>query len=333
MLHSSVTANRRVALIGATGVVGRKVLDLLIQRFQKTVDVALFASRAQSLTVSGQTYSVHPLDSIDFSHYSLCLFATEQDVSEQWIERALHAGARVVDSSSWRRLDPDVPLVVPHVNEHTLRSHHRLCAHSNCIVSPLAQVLAPLQNAYGVKQIHVATYQSVSGAGKKGVEACIAETEFTLVDRDREQKATYFPRSIAFNVIPQVGEITAEGWCREEEKIQSELQKILNLRCSVWSSVVRVPVLQGHASAIWVEFETPYALHEIKSLWEKSARVTFTETYATPVEVQGKETVYVGRARQLTPFHLAAWVCSDNLLCGAALDMVDIAEHMLQFPQ
>lgn len=330
MLHNS-KVKRRVALVGATGVVGRKVLDLLIQRFQNTVDIVLFASRVQSLTLSGQTYSVHPLDNIDFSQYALCLFATEEEVSEQWIDRALHAGARVVDSSSWRRLDPDVPLVVPYVNEHTLTSGHRLCAHSNCIVSPLAQVIAPLQHEYGVKHIHVATYQSVSGAGKKGVETCLSETESVL--SGCKQNTTYFPRAIAFNVIPQVGAMNTEGWCSEEEKIQCELQKILNLTCPVWSNVVRVPVLQGHASALWVEFDTPYALQDVKMLWEKSARVTFTETYATPLEVQGKDSVYVGRARQLTPFHLAAWVCSDNLLCGAALDMVDLAELMLQFSQ
>ena len=321
--------NRRIALVGATGVVGRKVLELLVQRFQNTVDIDLFASRAQSLMLSGHACPVEALDVIDFSQYDLCLFATEQEVSEQWIDRALAAGARVVDSSSWRRLDPDVPLVVPYVNDHTLKSHHRLCAHSNCVVSPISQVLAPLHQQYGVKHLHVATYQSVSGAGKRGVQACVGETESALALRTPE--ATYFPRAIGFNVIPQVGQINAEGWCSEEEKIQYELQKILTLTCPVWSSVARVPVLQGHASAIWVEFETPYALHDLELLWEKSARVKFTDTYSTPLEVQGNETVSVSRARRLTPFHLAAWVCSDNLLCGASLDMVDLAERMLKF--
>lgn len=325
----SVYDNRNIALIGATGVVGRKVLELLLKRSDGRVSVELFASRFHQISVQDKVFKVRSVEDVDFSKFDLCLFATEQDVSCEWIPRALDAGARVVDSSSWRRLDPEVPLIVPGVNEDILSSGHKLCAHSNCVVSPLAQIIAPLQNVYGVESVHVATYQSVSGAGKRGVETCLQETQRKLEGEVDASEASCFPRSIGFNVIPQIGIFSHEGHSSEEEKIEQELQKILGIGCPVWNTAVRVPVLQGHASALWLEFQREADLDDIQRILEKSTYVQMSSHYITPVEVQGKEVVCLGRIRQLTPFRIAAWVCSDNILRGAASDMVDIAERML----
>ncbi|PPE03602.1 aspartate-semialdehyde dehydrogenase [Holospora curviuscula] len=317
----------RVALVGATGVVGRTALKLMMEHADLW-EVSLFASKQCTLDLEGRLLNVHPLDQADFSCFDVCMFATEENVSKRWIESALHAGARVVDSSSWRRLDPSVPLVVPGVNQQILQKEHSLCAHSNCIVSPLACVLAPLNVLYGLKCIHIATYQSVSGAGKYGVEACLMETKKKLSGTPLE--TSYFPKNIGFNVIPQIGQLDHMGHSSEEEKIQKELHRILQVDCPIFSTAVRVPVLQGHASAVWVEFQRPWSKEEVQEAWCKAPHIEVAREYQTPLELQGRDVVSVGRVRQLTPFHLAVWVCSDNLLRGAASDMVDIAKIMVQ---
>ncbi|ETZ05217.1 MULTISPECIES: aspartate-semialdehyde dehydrogenase [Holospora] len=327
MIHDS-SKKVRVALIGATGLVGRTVLKLIMD--DKNTDcwsISLFASKSHELSIEGISLNVSSIEQANFSDFDLCLFATGEEVSKIWIEKALHAGARVVDSSSWRRLDPLVPLIVPGVNHKILKKEDRLCSHSNCIVSPLACVLAPIHHLYGLKCVYISTYQSVSGAGKQGVEACFMETKNKLSGQC--VNTHYFPRSIGFNVIPQIGDFDTQEQSSEEEKIQKELQRILQTDCPIFSIAVRVPVLKGHASALWAEFERPFCIQKVKNIWNQSTHVEVSNNYLTPEEIQGRFVVSVGRIRQLSPHHLSAWVCSDNTLRGAACDMIDIAKIMI----
>ncbi|ETZ07792.1 aspartate-semialdehyde dehydrogenase [Holospora obtusa F1] len=315
----------KVALIGATGLVGRNVLKLMMADKEQW-EISAFASKFSNLVIDDHLFNVYPVDCANFFDFDFCLFATDEEVSKLWIEKALHAGARVVDSSSWRRLDPFVPLIVPGVNHNTLKEEDQLCSHSNCIVSPLACVLNPLCTMYGLKSVHISTYQSVSGAGNKGVEACVLETQSKL--SGEHVNTYYFPKSIGFNVIPHIGTLNEDGQSSEEEKIQKELQRILKVDCPIFSFAVRVPVLKGHASAVWVELERAYSLQDIKSAWSHASHVEVSQDYKTSEEMQGQVVVSVGRIRQLTPYCLSVWVCSDNTLRGAACDMVDIAKIM-----
>ena len=315
-----------VALIGATGLVGRNVFRLIIEN-EHDWKISLFASKAQNLNVKEGSFKVLPVDQANFFDFDMCLFATEEDVSKVWIKKALHAGARVIDSSSWRRLDPYVPLIVPGVNHDVLKKTHNLCAHSNCVVSPLACVLAPVHRLYGLKCVHVATYQSVSGAGKQGLEACLRETKEKISETPSENH--YFSKNIGFNVIPQIGTLNDEGHSSEEEKIQKELHRILQVNCPIFSTTVRVPVLQGHSCALWIEFERPWCIEEGKEAWRNASHLELSEEYQTPLEITGRSIVSLGRIRYLSPFHAALWICSDNILRGAASDMVDIAKLMV----
>jgi aspartate-semialdehyde dehydrogenase len=324
------------AIIGATGNVGRKILELALERHSwEPKAIKLFASkksRGVEFTLAGHHYIVADLADYDFADCKIAVFATESDVSKAYIDKALTAGAKVVDASSAYRLDPDVPLVVPPVNAAVLTAEHRLAAHANCLASPISVVLKPLHDYAKATRVVVSTYQSTSGAGKAAMDELLQHTKSTYGTEDFQHKN--FPRPIAFNVIPQVSDILSDGFTYEEFKIIKEVQKVVSSDIQMVATAVRVPVLIGHSISMAIEFAKPITLEGVKALLAKSPGVILSEhDYHTPLEVQGSNKVFVGRMRidPTVPHGLLLWLVSDNLRRGAALDAVEIAEKMLSF--
>lgn len=340
-------AGRRLELhlVGATGNVGRKILKCVLRhRLFAPDQIRLFASARSvgatlSLEVEGRLHHflVGDLNAADWSpgreRSAIVLFATESDISSAYAPKAMAGGCTVIDSSSYYRLDPSVPLVVGPVNaEQVDVGQHRLYAAANCLVSPLTVLMAPLHRAFPIASAHVVTYQSTSGAGKGPMDELEAETAARIQGLPYERQ--YFQRPIAFNLIPQVGEVLEDGFTAEEWKIIREIQKIVDPNLAVTATAVRVPVKVGHSMALTLRFK-PEATAGLDraALLSVLREQPFIEVqgdtglgYQTPVEVEGREEVFVGRIRrdplQADTWHF--WVCSDNLHRGAATDAVEI---------
>jgi aspartate-semialdehyde dehydrogenase len=326
---------KNISIIGATGNVGRKILEIILEKnvFPASA-IKLFASAASAgkeLTMNHHTYRVEDAAKYDFQNSALCIFSTESEISEQYIPTALEAGCIVIDTSSLYRLDPSIPLIVAPVNKHLISIHNsRLYAVANCLASPTSIALAPLQKKWGIKRVNVITYQSVSGAGKQAMDELHQETS-SLINKQSFQRS-YFKRQIAFNVIPQVGEILADGFTHEEFKIIKEIQKIIADDFPVTATAVRVPVMVGHSIALSIELNKTFDLSDIKqALREYNGLQLSEDNYTTPVEAHGSDKVFVGRIRKdptiVNGLHL--WLCSDNLRRGAATDTVEIVQEVL----
>jgi aspartate-semialdehyde dehydrogenase len=288
-----------------------------------------YRSAGSTLETSDRKFVVENTENIDVKQNEICVFNTESDVSSQYIPKALNAGAYVIDSSSHYRMQSDVPLVVPYVGKVNI-SQSKLFAHSKCIVSPLASVISPLHNNFNLQQLIVSTYQSTSGAGRNAMNECFFETK-NFCDSAQRNEAKHFPRSIAFNTIPQIGSFDENGFSSEENKIEKELQKIVSKDIYITATCVRVPVLIGHSSSISMKFNTNPNLHEIFSVLKTAKRVELSEKYYTPIEVEGRDKVFVSRVRMNDCkgerwFHM--WICSDNLRIGAALDAFEIIKEI-----
>ena len=323
----------RVAIVGATGLVGEALLRIIEERRMPIASLALYASPRSAgapIEALGRTTSVEPVDlehPPDLSSIDLAFFAAGSDVSLALAPVAARAGAIVVDKSAAFRLHPDVPLVVPEVNAHAVRGH-RLIANPNCAVIPLAVMLNEVHRRYGLRWISVATYQSVSGAGKDALR----EFERQL-SGDREP-ATALPRRIAGNVFPENGPFSEDGDGEEERKIEAEFKKIFGadaIRISATS--VRVPVAVGHSEAVAFETAQAASRDDIAQAFGSAAGVRFLDgpSYATPLETTGSDDVVVGRLRpdRAHPGAYLAWVVCDNLRKGAATNAVQIAEAAL----
>lgn len=326
---------RLIAVVGATGNVGRKVVALLLERqLVHASQLKLFASSASHgsyLTIDQHEFRVEDANQTDFSGIDVCVFNTESPVSARLVPKALSAGAYVVDSSSHYRLDPKVPLIVPPINHALVVAEHKLYAHANCLTSPIATVLNPLHQKNPIQYVNIVSYQATSGAGKRAVEECWAET-IALVN-DIPYRRQHFKRQIALNVIPQVGEIQADGISYEEYKIIHELKKVLGQSIAVSVTAVRVPVLVGHAMALTINFENSFELEQVIDVLNKAAQVELSEDhYSTPVEVVDSDAVFVGRLRPDLALQngLQLWLCSDNLRRGAATDAVEIIAALLK---
>ena len=329
-----------IALIGATGNVGRNVASQLLQRhLVDPSQLSLFSSpRSQGRVLTFDSYeiTVESIENIDFYRYNLCVFNTNEDISELYIPRALEAGCYVVDSSSRYRLDPEVPLIVPPVNGHDInRSQSKIYAHANCLVSPIATVVAPLHTHHPISRIHAATYQSTSGAGKRSCDECWDETKAVIDNSPFQRK--HFSRQIAFNIIPQVGTMHEGGETSEEFKIIHEVKKAVDPNLRIAATAVRVPVMIGHSIALSIEFQHPTSLEDVATILGSAPSVTYLGAdYITPVEVVGSDDVWVCRARKDPSLDhgIHLWLCSDNLRRGAATDCVEIVEHLLssRFP-
>jgi len=329
----------KVAVVGATGAVGRELLKTLAERgFPVTEVVALASGRSagQQISFGDRTVlKVRSLDAHDFAGTDLALFSPGAAISAIHAPRAVAAGCVVIDNTSHFRMEPDVPLVVPEVNAHALAGfrRRRIVANPNCSTIQLVVALKPLHGLARIRRVVVATYQSVSGAGKEGMDELFNQTKGSYVgDAPTSEQ---FTKTIAFNVIPHIDTFMDDGSTREEWKMAVETRKILDPDIAVIATCVRVPVFIGHAEAVHVEFESAISERQARSALQHAPGVIVSDRredggYVTPAECAGEDAVYISRLRRdpTVPHGLAFWCVSDNLRKGAALNAVQIAEEM-----
>lgn len=331
----------KVAIVGATGAVGLKFIECLERRNFPVSDLQLFASdrsEGKVLHFRGTPIRVQALKESLLKGFDFALYSAGSDVSKRTAPVAAGNGAVVIDNSSAWRMDPAVPLVVPEVNPHDLAKHKGIIANPNCSTIQMVVALKPIYDAYGIRRVVVATYQAVSGAGGRALSEFENETRAQIFD-DPKFKRAIFPRQIAFNAIPQIPQKDAfqeEGYTTEEWKMIRETRKIMgDDSIRVCPTTVRVPVKNAHSEVVNVETVRPF---EMKDLIEKmkAARGLVLkdkqEDFPTPAEVSGREEVFVGRLRRdLSVEHgVVFWCVADNLLKGAALNAVQIAEYIIR---
>jgi aspartate-semialdehyde dehydrogenase len=329
----------RVAVVGATGNVGREMLGVLAERsFPADEVVALASRRSQGTEVSfgDKTLKVKALEHHDFSDIDICLMSAGAAVSKEWSPRIAAAGAVVIDNSSCWRYDADVPLIVPEVNADAVAGFRKkgIIANPNCSTAQLVVVLKPLHDKARIKRVVVATYQSVSGAGKDAMDELFAQTKavYTL----DEVAPSKFPKRIAFNVIPHCDVFMEDGFTKEEWKMVAETKKMLDPKIKLVATCVRVPVFVGHSEAVTIEFEQPITADEAREVLRNAPGCLVVDKreaggYATPYEATGEDATYVSRIREDATVEngLALWCVSDNLRKGAALNAVQIAECLI----
>jgi aspartate-semialdehyde dehydrogenase len=331
----------RVAVVGATGNVGREMLTTLSER-QFPVDevVALASERSVGKEVSfgeDDVLKVHDLATFDFRGIDIVLSSPGAKVSAQFSPKAAAAGAVVVDNTSFFRMEPDVPLVVPEVNPHAIADFTKrgIIANPNCSTIQMVVALKPLHDVARIKRVVVATYQSVSGAGKDAMDELFNQTRGIYVNEPAESYRKKFTKQIAFNVIPHIDVFMADGSTKEEWKMAVETRKILDPDIQVVATCVRVPVFVGHAEAVNVEFARPITEEQARDALKGAPGVSLVdyradEGYVTPQESAGEDPVYVSRLRKdpTVASGLSFWCVSDNLRKGAALNAVQIAEEL-----
>ncbi|MGZ2411209.1 aspartate-semialdehyde dehydrogenase [Sphingomonas sp. F9_3S_D5_B_2] len=328
----------RVAVVGATGNVGREILNILAERQFPVDEVAAVASASSTGDAidfgdSGEELRVKNLEHFDFAGWDIALFAAGSEVSKIHVPRAAQAGCTVIDNSSLYRMDPDVPLIVPEVNSDAIAGYTRknIIANPNCSTAQLVVALKPLHDAAKIKRVVVATYQSVSGAGKRGMDELFEQSRNIFVGDNNEPD--FFTKQIAFNVIPHIDDFLDDGSTKEEWKMVVETKKILDPAIKVTATCVRVPVFVGHSEAVNIEFENEISADEARNILREAPGVMVVDKrenggYVTPVEAVGDYATYVSRIREDSTVEngLSLWVVSDNLRKGAALNAVQIAE-------
>ena len=330
----------RVAVVGATGNVGREMMNVLVDRKFPADEVFAIASRrSQGVDVSygDRTLRCQDLEQFDFSKVDICLMSAGSTVSKEWSPRIAEKGCVVIDNSSYWRTDLDVPLVVPEVNPEAIRGWTKkgIIANPNCSTAQMVVVLKPLHDAAKIKRVVVSTYQSVSGAGKEAMDELWHQTKGKYVP-GQEVTSKKFPKEIAFNCIPQIDVFMEDGYTKEEWKMLVETKKILDPKIKLTATCVRVPVFVGHSEAINIEFERPISADEAREILRNAPGVMVVDKrepggYITPIEAAGEYATYVSRIREDNTVEngLALWCVSDNLLKGAALNAVQIAEAMV----
>jgi aspartate-semialdehyde dehydrogenase len=327
----------RVAVVGATGNVGREILTILAERdFPADDVVALASSRSIGKEVSfgeDDILKVRGLDTFDFRGIDIVLSSPGARISAEFAPRAAKAGAVVIDNTSCFRMEPDVPLVVPEVNPQAIARYKErgIIANPNCSTIQMVVALKPLHTLSRIKRIVVATYQSVSGAGRAAMDELFNQTRAIYVNDP--VKPEHFTKQIAFNVIPHIDVFMDDGSTKEEWKMAAETRKILDPDIAVSATCVRVPVFLGHAEAVNVEFEQALSEEMARAALRRAPGVAVVdhradEGYVTPSEAAGEDQVYVSRIRRdpTVPFGLQLWIVADNLRKGAALNAVQIAE-------
>jgi aspartate-semialdehyde dehydrogenase len=329
----------KVAVVGATGNVGREMLEVLAERaFPADEVVAIGSRRSQGseLSYGEKTLKSKALETYDFSDVDICLMSAGSAVSREWSPRIAAKGAVVIDNSSCWRYDPDVPLVVPEVNADAVAGFRRkgIIANPNCSTAQLVVALKPLHDKARIKRVVVATYQSVSGAGRDGMDELFAQTRAVYVTDPLEPKK--FPKRIAFNVIPEIDVFMEDGFTKEEWKMMVETKKILDPKIKLVATCVRVPVFIGHSEAVNIEFEEPISVEEAREILRDAPGCLVVDKhepggYVTPVEAAGEDATYISRIRTdpTVDNGLVLWVVSDNLRKGAALNAVQIAEALI----
>jgi aspartate-semialdehyde dehydrogenase len=330
----------RIAVAGATGAVGREIIKTLAERDFPVADIAALASgRSVGQQISfgdKRVLTVQSLEAFDFAGWDIGLFSPGAAVSAIHAPRAAAAGCVVIDNTSHFRMEPDVALVVPEVNAHALARYTKrgIIANPNCSTIQMVVALKPLHDRYGCKRVVVSTYQSVSGAGREGMDELFRNSKAIFVNDP--VKPEVFTKNIAFNVIPHIDHFMDDGATKEEWKMAVETRKILSPDIAVFATCVRVPVFIGHAEAISAEFEQPVNVGEARDLLRNAPGVVVVDGhddggYITPVDCQGEDATYVSRLRRdpTVPNGLGFWCVSDNLRKGAALNAVQIAESLV----
>ncbi|MEM0928410.1 MAG: aspartate-semialdehyde dehydrogenase [Pseudomonadota bacterium] len=329
-----------VAVVGATGMVGQEVLAILAERLFPADEVHALASRnSMGREVSfgeDKTLTCLDLEQYDFSRATVAIFAAGGDVSKKFGPIAAEAGAIVIDNSSAFRLDPDVPLIVPEVNADAVEGFKKrnIIANPNCSTAQLVVALKPLHDRAKIRRVVVATYQSVSGAGREGADELFTQTKGIFVNQDAEP--ANFTKQIAFNVIPHIDVFLDDGSTKEEFKMTAETKKILDPAIKLTATCVRVPVFVGHSEAVNIEFEEPITADEAREILREAPGCLVVDKredggYVTPVECAGDFATFISRVREDPTIDngLNIWVVSDNLRKGAALNAVQIAELLL----
>ena len=326
----------KIAVLGATGNVGREMLNILAEReFPADEVVALASRRSQGTEVSfgDRDLKVKALETYDFAGTDICLMATSGEMSAEWAPKIAAKGCVVIDNSSKWRMDPDVPLIVPEVNASAIAGYAKknIIANPNCSTAQMVVALKPLHDAAGIRRVVVATYQSVSGAGREAMDELFSQTRAIFVNDSIDEGK--FTKQIAFNVIPHIDVFMEDGQTKEEWKMMAETKKILDPKIKLTATCVRVPVFVGHSEAINIEFERPISDEEARDILREAPGCLVVDKhedggYVTPIECVGEYATFISRIRvdPTVENGLNIWVVSDNLRKGAALNAVQIAE-------
>jgi len=331
----------RIAVVGATGNVGHEMLEILAEREFPADEVAAVASArsaGREIEFGDERLVVEDLEGFDFAGYDIALFSPGAKVSAVHAPRAAEAGCVVIDNTSQFRMDPEVPLIVPEVNADAIADYagRNIIANPNCSTMQMVVALKPLHDLARIRRVVVATYQSVSGAGREAMDELFEQTRAVYANEVLDRKK--FTKQIAFNVIPHIDVFLEDGSTKEEWKLAVETQKILDPDIDVIATCVRVPVFIGHAEAVCVEFDNPITVEQARQALAAAPGISVIdhrvdEGYVTPVESAGEDAVYVSRIRkdETVEHGLALWIVSDNLRKGAALNAVQIAETLIKF--
>jgi len=323
-----------ITIVGATGNVGRKIIEVLENKNFPTDNLYLVASSKSAgskLKFKGEEIKVENLETFDFSKGNITFFSAGGKISEKYAPLAAKHST-VIDNSSHFRMDPDVPLIVPQVNSNDLKNIKKnIIANPNCSTSQLVIVLKPLHDLFRIKRVVISTYQSTSGAGKAPMDELIEQTKLSLENKKINSKN--FTKQIAFNAIPHIDVFVDEGYTKEEVKMVDETKKILDNKIELTATCVRIPVMVSHSESLNIEFEKPFTLEKVREALEGAEGCKVIDErqdggYITPIEAEGKNETFISRIRKDNTTKNAAnlWIVSDNLLRGAALNAVEIAE-------
>jgi aspartate-semialdehyde dehydrogenase len=323
----------KIAVVGATGMVGRVMLKALEERnfpVSELIPVASEKSLGQMIKFKGKDYPVCSMESAIEKRPEIALFSAGGDTSKEWAPKFANVGTTVIDNSSAWRMEPGIPLIVPEINAHILTSENKIIANPNCSTIQLVMVLNPLNKKYDIKRVVVSTYQSVTGTGKAAVEQLEGEISGT-------NPVKKYPYQIFKNALPHCDIFESNGYTKEELKISRETQKILDDKTiALTATSVRVPVQGGHSESVNIEFNNPFDEAEVRKLLHETPGVKLqdnpeTNTYPMPLYAEGKDDVFVGRIRRdfSQPNTLNCWIVSDNLRKGAATNTVQIAEYLV----
>ena len=327
-----------IAIVGATGNVGRKMLEVLEQKkisIEQLFLVASPRSAGQKVNFNGKEHEIFNLETYDFSKAEITFFAAGGKISEKYAEKAAKH-TTIIDNSSFFRMDQDVPLIVPQVNPEAINVLKKnIIANPNCSTAQLVIALKPLHDEFNIKRVVISTYQSVSGGGKEPMDELIEQTKLSLDKKKINSKN--FTKQIAFNAIPHIDIFADDGYTKEELKMVNETKKILDDRIELTATCVRIPVLVSHAESVNIEFEKSFSLEKIRSLLNSAEGCEVYDQredggYITPLEAEGKNETYISRIREdkTKKNTINIWIVSDNLLRGAALNAVEIAELLIK---
>jgi len=327
-----------IAIVGATGNVGRKTLEVLEKKDLSIDNLYLVASSkslGKKINFKGVDHEIHDLEGFDFSKVKICFFAAGGKISEKFAEKAAK-NCLVIDNSSHFRMDPEVPLIVPQVNSQELKTIKKnIIANPNCSTAQLVIALKPLHDLFSIKRIVVSTYQSVSGGGKAPMDELIEQTKLIL--DGKKVKSKNFTKQIAFNAIPQIDIFSDDGYTKEELKMTNETKKILGDKIDLTATCVRLPISVSHSESVNIQFEKSFSLKKVREALDNFEGCKVIDErldgyYSTPVEAEGKDETFISRIREdkTVKNGLNLWIVSDNLLRGAALNSVEIAETLIK---